>query len=873
MPVASAVVARESLVEALDRAPDRGVTLISAPPGAGKTFVLRQWLQRKDSGVAVAALTVVRSEHDPQRFWLTMLAAVREAVGDPAAADAPTPAPDVDGVALVDLVVGTLSEIDRPLIVVIDDLHELESAEATAQLEEVLQQLPERVRVVLCTRRDPNLHLHRLRLQGELTELRGDDLQFTLRETRALLESSGIALPSEAIAQLHTSTEGWAAGLRLAAISLLNHPDPARFISDFSGTNRTVAEYLLAEMLDRQPPEVRDLLLQTSILERVNAPLADLLAGATGSQRILEQLEDANSFVLALDPDRTWFRYHRLFSDLLRLELRRGSPGAVADLHRSAARWLAEHDQSVDAMRHAQAGGDWEFAARLLAEHALSLTLDGEEATVRAVLDAFPAAVVESDPELIVLAAADRVAQGSLSEAAGYLEIAADKAEPVDPKRRSRLAVAVATTRLALARRRGDFSDVTQQVALLASRGEIHCTADVALGSELRALALMNLGTVEMWSLRLDDAQSHLLEGARLARQIGRPYLEVTCLAHLGFAAHGESLASAREQCTAAIRLAEKHGWATNHVVAPALAALGGTLTFSGEFHEAGRLLDQTESALRPEIAPATSLLFHLSRGMLDVGLERPAAALAHFRAAEQMQTLLVTQHALAVQVRGYRVAMQIRLGQFKEAAATAAEIAAEDNPWGESLTALATVRLAQKRPDDALAALEPVLDGRVPVIHAFSTVHAQMIAAQVWVNADDRRASEQAVEAALDLAEPDRLVLPFAMADALSLLARHPRHATAHASLLTQILDILAHGDGQGAVRRELVEPLSPTELRVLRHLPGNLTTPELANELFLSTNTVKTHMRRIYAKLDAHSRSEAVRRARQLGLLSRHS
>jgi LuxR family maltose regulon positive regulatory protein len=235
------------------------------------------------------------------------------------------------------------------------------------------------------------------------------------------------------------------------------------------------------------------------------------------------------------------------------------------------------------------------------------------------------------------------------------------------------------------------------------------------------------------------------------------------------------------------------------------------------------------------------------------------------------MQALLVTQHALAVQVRLFRTAMQLRLGQITEAAASVAPIEEEDAPWGESLTALASVKLAQGHAAEAIADLKTVLDEAAPVIHAFTTVHAQVVAARAWVELGDRRASEARVEAALELAERDRLVLPFAMAGGLELLERHPRHATAHAQLLTDILDILSGGGSAAAESEvfELLEPLSPPELRVLRYLPSNLSAPEVAGELFLSVNTVKTHMRRVYAKLGAHSRSEAVRRARSLGLL----
>ena len=215
--------------------------------------------------------------------------------------------------------------------------------------------MPAQLRVVLATREEAALGLHRLRVAGELTELRGPDLRFSLDETRGLLRASGIRVSDTAVAALQERTEGWPAGVRLAAISLSSHPDPERFVSEFSGSERTVAGYLLAEVLERQPPEVRDLLLRTAILERVSGPLADALTGGTGSEAILQQLEDQNAFVTALDGARTWFRYHRLFADLLRLELRRTAPATIPSLHRAAAAWHEVHGDVTEAVRHYQA--------------------------------------------------------------------------------------------------------------------------------------------------------------------------------------------------------------------------------------------------------------------------------------------------------------------------------------------------------------------------------------------------------------------------------------------------------------------------------------------------------------------------------------
>src|SRR5206468_7971065 len=267
-----------------------------------------------------------------------------------------------------------------------------------------------------------------------------------------MLSEAGVAL-------LHRRTEGWAAGLRLAAISLAGHPDPERFVAEFSGSDRTIAEYLLAEMLERQPPDVQDLLLRTSLLDRVNGELADLLTGRPGSEPILLDLEDANAFVVSLDPERTWFRYHHLFADLLRLELRRTLPEHVPALHRRAAGWFAQHGHVVEAIRHTQAAGDWQDAARLLADHSFSLTLDGQAQTIQALLRAFPPGA-GADPELALVRAGNDLVRGRLDEAAAHLAVAETHAGTAPPDRRRRLRVAIAALKLSLARRRGNLAGV-----------------------------------------------------------------------------------------------------------------------------------------------------------------------------------------------------------------------------------------------------------------------------------------------------------------------------------------------------------------------------------------------------------------------------
>ena len=330
-----------------------------------------------------------RDQHDAQQFWLAVLDAIRQSAATADSRTRTTPL-GFDDDAMVDTIVAELAEQAEVVVLIIDDLHELRSADALTQLEYFLANLPRSTRVVLSSRRDPPIRLHQLRLADEVAEIRAGDLRFTERETHELLAASGISLSDSGAAALYQRTEGWAAGLRLAVISLRGHPHPERFVAEFSGTDRAVGEYLMAEMLERQPSEVQSMLLRTSLVDRLNGELADRLAGRPGAEQMLLALEDANAFVVSLDAERTWFRYHHLLADFLRLELRRRLADEVPDLHRRAAQWFADHGEVVEAVRHTLAAGDWPDAARLLADHLFSLTLDGQEGTIAALLRIVP---------------------------------------------------------------------------------------------------------------------------------------------------------------------------------------------------------------------------------------------------------------------------------------------------------------------------------------------------------------------------------------------------------------------------------------------------------------------------------------------------
>jgi LuxR family maltose regulon positive regulatory protein len=873
--LASGLLEREQLLRTLDRAVTKRVTVISAPPGSGKTSLLRAWAGRSTSLRRVAFVSVDRDERDALQFWSGVLTAI------------PSTARAIDAHALaafdtdqvVDLVLSELGEAG-PVVLIIDDLHELRSADAITELERLLTVLPRSARVVLSSRRDPSIRLHQLRLADEVAEIRDRDLRFSERETHELLAASGVSLSEAGVAALFRRTEGWAAGLRLAVIALSGHPEPERFVAEFSGTDRAIGEYLMAEMLDRQPADVQSMLLRTSLVDRMNGELADLLTGRPGSEQMLLELEEANAFVVSLDAQRTWFRYHQLLADFLRLELRRTSADEVSDLHRRAARWFADHGNVVEAVHHGLAAGDWPDAARLVADHSFTWVLNGESGTIDAVLRAFPEGASADHPDLALAHAAAELNEGRLQEAGAQLALAESHVQSAPPPRRRRLTVAIASLRLALARRSGHFTEVIEQVNVLNASVSDDSNEQIGMGSELRAVALLNLGIVEMWSGRLTDADRHLSEGAALAQTIGRPYLEVACRAHQGFPSKLVSVASARERGEQAVALAERYGLADRPILAPALGAVAGMAIWAGEFDEGERWLRRAWEVAETDVDPAVAVLLHVATGMLHAGREQHRAALEAFRAAARVQSLLTGVHALAPRITGWLASTQARLGMRAEAVATLAGSSAEpeqigaiyDGQMGAIYNARAVISLTDGDPAAALDALRGVVDSPSGVVPLFTVVESQLLAGIAHLRLGDRTAAAAAAEAALAAAEPDRLMFPFVITEAAELLDALPRHETAHRALLTDVVDLLRGNPAMSDDRSRVPEPdeLSPSELRVLRYLPTNLTRPDMARELYVSVNTVNTHIRNIYSKLGARDRSSAVSRARELRLLS---
>ncbi|MBS2532681.1 hypothetical protein KGQ20_07835 [Catenulispora sp. NF23] len=876
------IVSRAALFDQLDRA--NRITEMSAPAGSGKTTLLRSWVET--SNLAERAAQVSGEARDPRRFWPTVVAALRGTAAGSALVRPLTTAPDLDGWAVVEQLLSDLGPLPERLWLIIDDLHELAGTQTLHQLQLLMMRAPAELRFVLATRHDMRLGLHRLRLDGELTEIRASQLRFTREESGALLDAAGVTLSENAADQLHRRTEGWAAGLRLAALSLAGHPDPERFAAEFSGSERTVADYLLAEVLDRQPEPIRQLLLRTSVLERVNGELADLLTASSENEQILLDLENAGAFVIAADPQRSWFRYHRLFADLLQHELRRTDSARLPALHSTAADWYAANGYVIEAVRHAQAAQCWEQAVRLLSDHWVDLYLDGRIGTAQELLAGFPASAATADAELSVLMAVRDLDHGSLLKAERRLALAVDQSTTVPADRRTHFEAMCTVLRLRIARRRGNLPTVAEQAQRLLTVVETADAQRLGIGDGLQALALISLGSAEISALRIGGANRHLEQGIDLARRIGRPYLELAGLVHEAQLVVASSYTAGADLSLRAIELAKRHGWNDKPVTAVAHTVHAAALVAQGHTTEAEFWINQARRTLRPQENPVAAFKLHYVHARIQLARGEHVAALATLDEVEHLSRALGTPHVLRPMARAHMLHALVRLDETARVEQLLADMDADERDGTPARTAQAALRLAQANPRAARDSLPSDADDPRAGTRPLWRVAAFLLDALACDALGRTQDASDALERAFDAAAPDNLLLPFLLHPAPALLKRHAEARTAHPRLLGEVLSRLqADEDAAQAATApgasesvsvsvptsaHLREPLSGSEMRVLRYLPTNLSGPEIAAELSLSVNTVRTHMRHVYEKLGAHSRFEAVELARSYGLVA---
>jgi LuxR family maltose regulon positive regulatory protein len=882
-------VPRPRLVAALGEGLVRGRVLVCAPAGFGKTALLADWA--RGDGRPVAWLGLDGGDSDPARFWRYAVAALDRVRPGLAGRVGPLPPGSVEG--LVTALINELAADPGPdeVLLVLDDYHLVDSGPVHDSVAFLLENLPPGLRVVVSGRADPPLPLARLRARGQLAELRVADLRFTAEEAAALLgETAGPGLPAVAAEALAARTEGWAAGLQLAGLSLRGHADAAGFVAAFSGSHRFVLDYLADEVLVGQPGQVRAFLLETSVLERLSGELCDALTGQPGSQAMLEDIERAGLFLVPLDEVRGWWRYHHLFADLLRARLQAEQPGRVRALHRAAAAWCDEHDLHDDAVRHALAAGDAAWAARLVERNVETLLGRSEGATLRRWLSALPAESVRGRPRLC-LAQAYGAAMGFQLEALEALLNDADRAfavggdEPYEaPGGRQASVLAnvpagIALLRAVLARLRGDAAlaaDCNRQA--LAQLGE-----DDWL---LRSFVRWNQAAADWQAGRLGPAERGLAEvlaERRAAGEFFAGFLAMRSCYDLGEVQRAQgnldaALATYRQALEGAGESSQTAHAGLAHVGLAQVLYERNELTAAFDHATRGVTLCR-QLAFTTPLAAGLAMLARIRQAEGDA-----AGALEAMGEAGQAG---LSPPVIAM-LNPVRARLLLAQGDVAAAAkwAEATGLSPDDEPdyprEPEHLV-LARVLLAQNDPGPALALLQRLLDAAASQGRAGSIIEIQALRALALAACGDHASALGALAEALTLARGPGHVRVFADEGApmrallTQLAAARPgrQHAAGRidpgylAALLRACQGVVPPPRRAAAAAPGLLEPLTDRELEVLRLLAAGKSNQRIARDLVVALDTVKKHVTHVLGKLGAANRTEAAARARQLGLI----
>ena len=891
-------VARPRLVHALDEGLARRLILVSAPAGSGKTALLAGWARRDDRPVAWLSLDA--GDNDPARFWRHAVAALdraRPGIAERVGALLGPPAP----ASFEGLVTALINELaaqpgQDELLLVLDDYHLTDAQQVHEPLAFLLEHLPPGVHLVLASRSDPPLPLARLRAGGQLAELRAGDLRFTAEEAAALLqETAGDALPGSAVAALAARTEGWAAGLQLAALSLQGQADPTGFVAAFSGSHRYVLDYLTDEVLEGQTGQVREFLLETSVLDRLSGGLCDAVTGRTGGQVMLERVERANLFLVPLDEVRGWWRYHHLFADLLRARLRDEQPGRAAQLHRNAAAWFEQRGLADEAIQHAATAGEMTWAARLIERHVDERILRGEGATLARWLAVLPADLVSARPRLCLAQTFVAVAESDV-EAAGPLLGAAERAlaqagdEPFEPSagRASSFLVnvpaAIAVERAVLAHLCGDG----QGTAVFASRA---LAATVEGEQMLESLARWYLAVAEWLRGRLPEAERAFTSSIAQWRAAGQPTLTAWACDRLG------QVLRAQARLDAALGTYQQALEITAAPSQPALPAAGAGYVGMAEVAYQRNDLDTAVGHVTEGIARCRHYgdTQALATGLATLAWVRQAqgdaagALDAMGEAGRAAPSSGVT--SLLNPVPAQRARLLLAQGDVAAAARWTQQRglgAGDEVSYQQEREYLVLVRvlLARNRPDDAVSLLKRLHAAAVGQGRTGSVIEIRALQALALAALGEENAAVDTLAQALMLGCPQGYVRVFAdegapMSALLARLVAAQKTDNAAArgvplGCLARLLRAFGGPPAAAGARQHaatavpgLVEHLTARELEILALLAAGTPNPRIAEQLVVSLDTVKKHVSHLLGKLGAANRTEAVTRARELGLI----
>ncbi len=893
-PLNPDLVKRQDLIDRLSDGLDRKVALISAPAGFGKSTLVGDWLEGLKGGEA-AWLSLDEEDSDPSRFLTYLISTLARTqrlgadFGKGALGMLQSPQPPPIQSVLIPIL-NEIAEASGKIVLVLDDFHLIESQEVQDALSYFLEHLPPQLHLVISTRQDPQLPLGRLRAQGQITELRAADLRFSNSEAADFLNRlMGLDLSPEEIAALETKTEGWVAGLQLAAISLQGSEDIQGFIRSFQGSNRLVLDFLIEEVLGQLPEGIQEFLLQTSILNRLTGPLCDTLTGQGNSQETLVTLDRANLFILPLDEERRWYRYHHLFADLLRQRLSQTQPQKKLALHSIASQWYEDQGLINEAIEHALLSKDYQLATKLINEHIEERWRQGKLARIMRWLEKLPDEFTDNSPNLCVYLAWNSFTKGYQDQAERILQFIEnhfniESGLPSDEPRKisgsstqsseNNVLGRVAAIRAVMATYRSDAVE-SKHYARLAQ--QLLPEDDL----NWRSAAAMALADAYVFLGEYDQAHQARFESNKICQTAGNTYIYLIDRTKfiLVLKARGELL-QAQNHCRQLMEYAADNGFSEPGTIGWIQTILGDILAETNQLDEAYEIV--REGVNLTELGRDVTLL-----SWSNMCLTRILISLGDFDGAEIIikKTDELSQKAtippiVKYQLMNYRVRIWLSQGRLDAAIKWMQEQTADHKSQKTYVDRmlnipLTRIQIAQNLTEEANKRILTLLDAAESGGHISRVIELSILQALNLQAVDDKETAFGPLEKALSLAQPRGYFRIFVdEGPPMARLLYRALDREIEPEYVQRILAAFPAAESEDDLPQKdqsgLVEPLSEREIEVLEWMAAGLTNQEIAEQLIISPHTVKTHTRNIYAKLDVSNRTLAVGKARTLGILS---
>jgi len=873
--------ARPRLWAKLDNMAAERLCLLSAPAGFGKTTLVAEWIAARHLAPQIAWLALDEDENDPVRFLTYLVGAlqrVEPSLGRSAQALLATPQPPPPS-AIITILLNEIGLLTGRIIVVLDDYHLITTPAVHEALIFLIEQMPANLRLIITSRADPPFPLARWRVRRALAELRASDLRFTQAELAQFLQQElALVLPEPALAALEQRTEGWIAGIQLATLSLQGQADPITFLAQFTGSHSYIIDYLVDEVLQQQPPPIQRFLQQTAILNRLCGDLCDWVTERTDSQSQLEALHRANLFLVPLDQERRWYRYHHLFAEVLQKWLRQQAGESLPTLHRRASAWYETQGLLLDAIHHALAATDQEQAASLLERLTEPLRSQGEFVTLAALLNRLPESLLKSRPRL-ALARANTLAFHHELAAAGQWLLFSEQANQ-DQAADLTIRGHIAAIRTDIALNRGELANAIE----LAHEALTYLpTADAAT----RSFVMLLEGIAHFWSYDYAKALVSYAAGVQLAQAAGSLLITIYTLA-----AKGEVLQRQGQLHEAETTLRTIFTYARSHGIEQS-TLLGSSLVVMGELWYEWNELERAEEYLTQSLAraaaaqnPRTQIHVYTERLRVASARQQPAVIQATLQAADELiqHFQLPPQMVNDFRIGRWRVALQAN-----QTALVAAQIQAWQAAHGPQMATdtenfellQARLLLAQGESAAAGALLQEVYTSTRQRQHLPHQIETLALLALAQASNGEQAQAAQSIQQMLHTAQPAGFIRTIVDAGPgiATLLTQHAAQSQADPAATAQrrYLELLLAAFPAPApaaapppvANSALIEPLSERELEVLRLVDQGLSNNQIATRLIITVGTVKRHLNNIFGKLAAGSRTEALARARTLDLL----